>query len=80
MSCNTYSPLQSRQVATGGRVEEAEDGLAATLVPEQPWVDLLLAHLHDVVEAVEVERLDQLLGELDPPDVVNGRVGVMTLK
>ena len=52
------SPLESRQVAAGGRVEEAEDGLAAALVAEEPRVHLLLAHLHDVVEAVEVEGLD----------------------
>ena len=52
------SPLESRQIAAGGRVEEAEDGLAAALVAEEPRVDLLLAHLHDVVEAVEVEGLE----------------------
>ena len=43
-------------------VEEAEDGLAAALVAEEPRVDLLLAHLHDVVEAVEVEGLEGRLG------------------
>jgi len=58
-------PFQSGEVTGGGRVEDAEDLLPDLLVREHPGVDLLLVEGDQVVEAMEVEDLGELLEQFE---------------
>ncbi len=58
---NLKIPFQSGQISSCGRVEKTENLLADFFVGELPGVDLLLVQGHQVVEAMEVEDLGELL-------------------
>ena len=54
-------PFQSGEVTGGGGVQDAKDLLTDPLVGEHPRVDLLLVQGHQVVKAMEVEDLGELV-------------------
>jgi hypothetical protein len=58
---NLKIPFQSGQISSCGRVEKTENLLSDFFVGELPGVDLLLVQGHQVVEAMEVEDLGELL-------------------